>query len=104
MPSKRSGKRITRGKAGDRTNNFVTWKARAAAELKRQHNVNPGIISARMWKHLYHPGQDAAEGCGSGGRVRLQRAIGCRSAEATMSDESSSATAPTKCSAAPSTC
>jgi hypothetical protein len=21
---------------------FVTWKARAAADLKRQHNVNPG--------------------------------------------------------------
>jgi hypothetical protein len=51
MPRKRSGKGSTAAKQAPA--DFVTWKARAAAELKRQHSVNPGIIPARMWKHLY---------------------------------------------------
>jgi hypothetical protein len=41
---------------------FVTWKARAAAELKRQNSVNPGIIPARMWKHLYIQGHSPQRG------------------------------------------
>jgi hypothetical protein len=36
---------------------FVTWKARAAADLKRQHNVNPGTIPVRLWRHLYIQGR-----------------------------------------------
>jgi hypothetical protein len=45
MPTKRSeakDHRVAKGAPAD----FVSWKARAAADLKRQHNVNP----ARMWK------------------------------------------------------
>jgi hypothetical protein len=53
--SKRSGKGSAA--ATNAPTNFVTWKARAAAELKRQHRVNPGIIPARMWKHLYIQGK-----------------------------------------------
>jgi hypothetical protein len=56
MPRRRSGKRPPAAKLANAPTNFVTWKARAAAELKRQHNVNPGIIPARMWKHLYIQG------------------------------------------------
>jgi hypothetical protein len=41
---------------------FVTWKARAAAALKRKHSVNPGIIPARMWKHLYVQGHSPQRG------------------------------------------
>jgi hypothetical protein len=55
MPRKRSGKGSTAAKQAPA--DFVTWKARAAAELKRQHRVNPGIIPARMWKHLYIQGK-----------------------------------------------
>jgi hypothetical protein len=57
MPSKRGGKRPPAGRLANAPTNFVTWKARAAAELKRQHSVNPGIIPARMWKHLYIQGK-----------------------------------------------
>ena len=57
MPRRRSGKRPPAAKLANAPTNFVTWKARAAAELKRQHNVNPGIIPARMWKHLYIQGK-----------------------------------------------
>jgi hypothetical protein len=56
MPTKRSGKGSPPAKPASALN-FVTWKARAAAELKRQHSVNPGIITARMWKHLYIQGK-----------------------------------------------
>jgi hypothetical protein len=59
MPSKRSGKG-SKGAPAD----FVTWKARAAAELKRQHNINPGIIPARMWKHLYIQGRTPQKAAG----------------------------------------
>jgi hypothetical protein len=55
MPSKRSGMGSPVAKPAPA--DFVTWKARAAADLKRQHNVNPGIIPARMWKHLYIQGK-----------------------------------------------
>jgi hypothetical protein len=60
MPTKRSGKGspVAKGAPAD----FVTWKARAAADLKRQHNVNPGIIPARMWKHLYIQGHSSQRG------------------------------------------
>jgi hypothetical protein len=57
MASKRSGKRPPAAKPAPAPTDFVTWKARAAAELKRQHSVNPGIIPARMWKHLYIQGR-----------------------------------------------
>jgi hypothetical protein len=56
MPSKRSGKRPPAAKPAPAPTDFVTWKARAAAELKRKHSINPGIIPARMWKHLYIQG------------------------------------------------
>jgi hypothetical protein len=59
MPTKRSGKRPPAAKPA---NYFVTWKARAAAELKRQNSVNPGIIPARMWKHLYIQGHSPHRG------------------------------------------
>jgi hypothetical protein len=55
MPTKRSGMGSPVAKPAPA--DFVTWKARAAADLKRQHNVNPGIIPARMWKHLYIQGK-----------------------------------------------
>jgi hypothetical protein len=45
----------------------------------------PGLPGSAEFMRAYEAAQDAAEGRGSGGRVRLQRAIGCRSAEATMS-------------------
>ena len=57
MPSKCSGKRPPAAKPAGAPADFVTWKARAAAELKRQHSVNPGMIPARMWKHLYIEGK-----------------------------------------------
>jgi hypothetical protein len=57
MPSKRSGKGSPAARPANAPTNFVTWKARAAASLKRQHSVNPGIIPARMWKHLYIQGK-----------------------------------------------
>jgi hypothetical protein len=57
MPSKCSGKRPPAAKPAGAPADFVTWKARAAAELKRQHSVNPGVIPARMWKHLYIQGK-----------------------------------------------
>jgi hypothetical protein len=58
--TKRSGKGspVAKGAPAD----FVSWKARAAADLKRQHNVNPGIIPARMWKHLYIQGHSSQRG------------------------------------------
>jgi hypothetical protein len=55
MPTKRSGMGSPVAKPAPA--DFVTWKARAAADLKRQHNVNPSIIPARMWKHLYIQGK-----------------------------------------------
>jgi hypothetical protein len=57
MASKRSGKRPPAAKPAPAPTDFVTWKARAAAALKRQHRVNPSIIPARMWKHLYIQGK-----------------------------------------------
>jgi hypothetical protein len=60
MPSKRSGMGSPVAKPAPA--DFVTWKARAAADLKRQHNVNPGIIPARMWKHLYIQGHSPQRG------------------------------------------
>jgi hypothetical protein len=60
MPSKRSGRGSSVAKPAPA--DFVTWKARAAADLKRQHNVNPGIIPARMWKHLYIQGHSPQRG------------------------------------------
>jgi hypothetical protein len=57
MPGKRSSKGSPAARPANAPTNFVTWKARAAAELKRQHSVNPGIITARMWKHLYIQGK-----------------------------------------------
>jgi hypothetical protein len=62
MASKRSGKRPPAAKPAPAPTDFVTWKARAAAELKRQHSVNPGIIPARMWKHLYVQGHSPQRG------------------------------------------
>jgi hypothetical protein len=62
MPSKRSGQGSPAAKPACAPADFVTWKARAAAELKRQHNVNPGIIPARMWKHLYIQGHSPQRG------------------------------------------
>jgi hypothetical protein len=59
LATKRSGKRPPAAKPA---NYFVSWKARAAADLKRQHNVNPGIIPARMWKHLYIQGHSSQRG------------------------------------------
>jgi hypothetical protein len=57
MPRRRSGKRPPAAKLANAPTNFVAWKARAAASLKRQHSVNPGIIPARMWKYLYIQGK-----------------------------------------------
>jgi hypothetical protein len=64
LASKRSGKGSPAAKPASAPTNFVTWKARAAAKLKRQHTVDPGIIPALMWKHLYiqgHSPQQAAD-------------------------------------------
>jgi hypothetical protein len=61
MPTKRSGKGSPAAKQAGAPN-FVTWKARAAAELKRKHSINPGIIPARMWKHLYIQGHSPRRG------------------------------------------
>jgi hypothetical protein len=60
MPTKRSGKGSPAAKGAPA--DFVTWKARAAADLKSQHNVNPGIVPARMWKHLYIQGHSPQRG------------------------------------------
>jgi hypothetical protein len=59
-PTKRSrkGSPVAKGAPAD----FVSWKARATADLKRQHNINPGIIPARMWKHLYIQGHSSQRG------------------------------------------
>jgi hypothetical protein len=62
MPSKRSGKGSPAAKQASAPTDFVTWKARAAAALKRKHRVNPGIIPARMGKHLYVQGHSPQRG------------------------------------------
>jgi hypothetical protein len=36
---------------------YKTWLADAVAELQRKHNVNPAIIPARVWRHLYIQGR-----------------------------------------------
>jgi hypothetical protein len=54
MPIKRSGKGSPAAKGAPA--DFVTWKARAAADLKRQHNVNPGIIplkASSLWRPIF---------------------------------------------------
>jgi hypothetical protein len=43
---------------------YKTWLPAAVAELQRKHNINPGIIPVRIWRHLYIQGrfpQDAAD-------------------------------------------
>jgi hypothetical protein len=60
---------------------FVSWKARAAADLKRQHNVNPGIIPARMWKHLYIQGHSSQRGAALVVAVAARRAAVISSAK-----------------------
>jgi hypothetical protein len=43
---------------------FKTWLSEAVAELQRKHNINPAIIPARVWRHLYIQGrspQNAAD-------------------------------------------
>jgi hypothetical protein len=59
MPTKRSGMGSPVAKLAPA--DFVTWKARAAADLKRQHNVNPGIIPAHVEAPV-HPGPLSAAG------------------------------------------
>jgi hypothetical protein len=71
MPTKRSGMGSPVAKPAPA--DFVTWKARAAADLKRQHNVNPGIIPARMWKHLYMQEKARPQGAD---RARVDNARG----------------------------
>jgi hypothetical protein len=37
---------------------YKTWLADAVAELQPRHNVNPAIIPARVWRHLYIQGRN----------------------------------------------
>jgi hypothetical protein len=36
---------------------FKSWLADAVAALQREHNVNPGIIPVRVWRHLFIQGR-----------------------------------------------
>jgi DNA-directed RNA polymerase specialized sigma24 family protein len=64
MPRKPTSPPSSRDDRAAERADFKTWLADALAELQRKHNVNPGTIPMRVWRHLYIQGRsprDAAD-------------------------------------------
>jgi hypothetical protein len=64
MPHKPTAPPSSRADRAAERADFKRWLANAVAELQRKHNINPAIISVRVWRHLYIQGRsphDAAD-------------------------------------------
>jgi hypothetical protein len=96
MGRKTKAPRPTRADRAAEQADFKTWLADSVAALQRDHNINPGMIPIRIWRRLYIQGRSPQKATDEAAD-RLKRRCPTISRS-----RSCAATAPTRCSPAPS--